>query len=107
MKIKACSRLGFIWHAPHTFDGAVIRAIYSDRPPYEVTDATPVYLSSLLRQCWSKNPEERPSAQDICNLLESPQNYPTWLSRYHAMRDIHLANSLQLYHQLTYTLFLL
>src|SRR5947208_16422300 len=39
-----------------------------ERP--QITDDTPEFYAELMKKCWNNNPENRPTAEEICECLE-------------------------------------
>ena len=36
----------------------------------QITDDTPEFYAELMKKCWDHNPENRPTAKEICDCLE-------------------------------------
>lgn len=48
-----------------------IRAVYNQGLRPEIPKDCPTSISSLLRQCWTKDPQDRPSFTEIINFLDN------------------------------------
>src|SRR5438874_6283979 len=51
----------------------IIIFLKGERP--QITDDTPEFYAELMRRCWDHNPENRPTAKEICGYLYKYDDY--------------------------------
>jgi len=51
----------------------ILNILKGERP--QITDDTPEFYAELMKRCWGHNPENRPTAEEICDCLEGYWDY--------------------------------
>jgi len=60
-------------HASLSTIAKVLNAIYEGRPPYEFSDTRPIpkHFETIFTECWSPDPMDRPTMQDVYSRMIS------------------------------------